>query len=195
MAGGHRLSLIQAWEWSLVLKEISCLPSLALCFRHLLRGSSTMSELTACQCGTPVAVKAMEKKHGDFLVVWLMSSLSGPLPFGLFYGMPSWAVRVLVSMSNGLNGHRGMGRKKHKENFEGLARHRTLGPLPPVPSIQTLDLRSSGCWGFPWQVATPPPGEVYRMIAAPCLVIYRCQGLCLWGERTVVLFNKYTIYI
>lgn len=100
-------------------------------------------------------------------------------------------------MSNGLNGHGvwvGL-RKDHKENSESLGWHRALEPLPPVPSIQTLDLRSSGCWGFPWQVATLPPGEVYRMIAAPCLVIYHCQGRCLWGERTVVLFNKYTIYI
>lgn len=36
-------------------------------------------------------------------------------------------------------------RKEHKENFEVLGRHRALGPRPPVPSIQTLDLRSSGC--------------------------------------------------
>lgn len=80
-------------------------------------------------------------------------------------------------------------RKEGKENFE------SPGPLPPVYSIQILNLRSSGSWGFPWQVASLPQGEVYRMIAAPCLVIYHCHGLCLWGERTVVLFNKYTIYI
>lgn len=66
--------------------------------------------LRACECGTPVAAKAVEKKHGDFLVVWLVSPLSGPLLFGLLYGMPSWAVRVLESMNNGLDGHRGMGR-------------------------------------------------------------------------------------
>lgn len=85
--------------------------------------------------------------------------------------------------------------KDHKENFESLGRHRALGPLPLVPFIQTLDLRSSGYRGFSWQVAILPPGEVCRMITAPCLVIYHCQGLCLWGERTVVLFNKHTIYI
>lgn len=86
-------------------------------------------------------------------------------------------------------------RKEHKENFESLGRHRDLGPWPPVPSIQTLDLRFPGCWGFPWQVATLPVGKVYRMISAPCLVIYHSQGLSLRGKRTVILFNKYTIYI
>lgn len=114
--------------------------------------------LRACQCGTPAAVKAEEKKHDSFLVVWRASPLCGPLLLGLLYGMPLQTVRVLASMSNGAEGpqgcEQGLGRGC-KENFESLGRL-----LPSVPSIQTLDLKSSGCWGFPWQVATLPAGEV-----------------------------------
>lgn len=70
--------------------------------------------LCICLCAAEplwdtVAVKAVEKKHGDFLVVWLVSPLSGPLLLGLLYGMPHWVVKVLASMSNGSEWPQGCG--------------------------------------------------------------------------------------